>query len=411
MPAVGAHTGCGRRRRAPLRFPAPNSNVAATKVFRLGGTTGGSNITYHTLTYSEARFAGGVLMVVNGLSAAITIDGVAVAPTAAPNDNLNPLDAAGSPQGWTYLSGGPWTVSAAPVAGTGGAVPSVLKIPFALNSIDRTDIAGAPCLLMVRIHAATPISAATPSTAEMNGIASLTGGVRRQVGYHKSQTLATFNVASNFTTPTQQFIGPLAVSFDTSVKSYAVLILGDSTHQGAGSTSNYWGAAARAAAVLSTLSRPVSIINCGFQGQTLTQTFAAAETWIGAHAPQAVLIPIYSVNNTPTTQAAADATLQQAFALAAKCKVSGIKPFLVAPNPAGSLSLASDNIRKQVTLNAKAGPFIVMDIGAAVGNGASPERIVAGYTLDDTHCNDAGYDRQDTLAVRPALSAWLDAQP
>ena len=109
------------------------------------------------------------------------------------------------------------------------------------------------------------------------------------------------------------------------------------------------------------------------------------------------------------TQTAADATLQHVFALAAKCKSSGIKPFLVAPNPAGSLSLATDTIRKQVMLNAKAGAFSVVDIGAAIGDGASPERIVAGYSADDTHCNDAGYDRQDTLAVRPALSAWLDA--
>ena len=410
MPMVGAHTGCGRRRRALLRFPAPNSNVATTRVFRLGGTTGGSNITYHTLTYSEGRFTGGVLTIVNGLSSAITIDGVSVAATAAPNDNLNPLDAVGSPQVWTYLSGGPWTAPAAPVAGAIGAVPSVVKIPFVLNSVDRTDIAGAPCFLMVRIHAATPISAGAPSTAEMNGISTITGGARKQIGYYKSQTLATFNVPANFTTPTQQFVGALGVAFNAAVNCYSILVLGDSTHQGAGSTGNYWGCIARAAAALSTLAKPVSVINCGFQGQTTDQTFAAAETWLGIYAPQAVTIPIYSVNNTPSTQTAADVYLAQAFALAAKCARSGIKPFLMTPNPASSLSLALDTIRKQAILNAKAGPYTVIDMGAAIGDGASPERIVASYTADGTHCNDTGYDRQDTLASRPALSAWLDTQ-
>lgn len=390
-------------------YPSPNANISSTKLFKVGGTTGGANITHSSLTFCEGRYTGGNIVLLNGLATSVTIDGVLVAPTSVENDGYNPLDSGGAAQAWTTVSGGPWTIPAASVPGTGAGVYSVLRIPFTLASIDRTDIVGAPCLIMIRIHAATATSAASPTSGDMNGVSTITTATRKQQGYWKSQTLANFNIPANFTTPTQQFFEAIGVEFTTAVTSYSVLVLGDSTFQGAQSTSNYWPGSSRAAAALSSLIRPISIINCGVQGQTTTQTFAAADGLIAAFSPQAVTIPFYSVNNVPSTQAAADAILATAMTLAAKCVRSGIKPFLVTPNPASSISASNDVFRRQVIVNAKAGPYTVIDQSAAISDGATPERIIPAYTADGTHCNDAGYDQQDTLAWRPAFVTWLPA--
>lgn len=401
---------------SPPVFSSPNANISSTKLYRMGGTTGGGANTFHSLMPGNGNYTGGFLQLVNGLATAVTIDGIMIAPTAAPNDNINPVDSVGGAQVWTTLSGGPWTIPAPSVAGTLGAVPGTLSIPFTLAALARTDLPGERPLFMARVHMATASSPFQISNAaNFDEIATFTSDKQIFQGYFKAQSLANFSNPANFTAPSKTYFGVLGVSFNLSTTAYSVLGLGDSTEQGAksGATNvcDYWGSAQRACHNLWTLAKPVTYIGCGFQGQSTTQTFAAADQWIGQYKPNAVIIPFWSPNNVPSTQAAADAILAQAFALAAKCERSGIKAFLRTPNPLNGMSNANDVIRKQVTVNAKAGPYTVIDRGAAVTTVGTPDTFAAGTSPDGTHCNDTGYDLQDVNADRPAISAWLATQP
>lgn len=381
---------------ASPKFAArPVAGAVSAKTYRLGGATGGGNLTHSLLVNAEGPFTGGKLYIFNTTSSAQTVTAACVAPSAVANDDINPLNGAGSAQAWTVIGGGPWTVPAADVTGTSG-VPGILEIPFTLASIPRTDNAAYPPLLMARIYALTTggLTAATPLSAEIDAFNTAVGPARRLAVFWKGGDFVT--TPSGFTAPTKGLVAISAVQFTCAAPARVVLGGGDSISQGVNATSVYYPAGARACAALSTLAAPLSFTNCGVSGATMIQSLQALEVYIARFTPHIVIIPCFSPNDAQVA-AVVNASFTAAMGLANKCRASGMQPVLWTPIP-HSVSAGTDALRLAIVAAVKASGFPYADYDAALTDGASPARIAAPYNSgDNVHPNEAGQALMGTI--------------
>lgn len=374
------------------RYPSPSVSILGSKVYHPNGSVGGSgNNTFHALGYSEAPFTAVRLGIVNTTTTSYATSAICVAPSAVQNDDINPLNGAGGAQSWTVASNG--VISATPAASSANnGVPTISWSDWiSVNSIARTDNSAYPHLIMARIYlpSTNVLAAFSPTATESTNYAALSpSGARPQVGYFKSGNFVASN-QSGFTTPTKQFF-PVIFEFQASVTTKTVLAFGDSIVQGQGSSSHFGSYGQLACNALSTLSAPVQFVNSGFSGMTTVQSFAAADAYINAFAPNVVVIAPYSVNDT-ASQAQVDYDFTRAMSMATKVRRSGMKP-IITTGVCNTSVLQQDNWRKGLNAQLLAqNTFPVADIDGAVSDGASPARLQAGFNSGDgVHPNDAG---------------------
>ena len=400
--------------RAPaLFYPAPRPMVGTSKLYRPGGLTGGNGLTHCQLAPSEAPFTGGAITIYNNQTVPIVIDAVCVAPTEIANDGYSPI-AGGAAGSWTVLSGGPWVVPPAAYIAPGvlGYRPGALKIPFTLASIPRTDISGAPPLLMFRVHVVGQLNASTPATSQLDAQAAAYAARRPWNGFYKAGNFAASN-QTGIGAPTRALIGALSVDFVTVVAAKTVLEFGDSTRQGARSTASvagtstlhdYNGALMVACDALSTLTRPVYAANCGFQGHTVDQFTNAADVWLAAMSPHVVVGQPWSINDLSNYGGLPEAAFLKSRAILLKAKRSGMVVAWSTAIPSGSTSAGTEAGRVLVNARCRADPDIpCVDYDAAVSDGGGPARLQAAYDSGDgTHPNNAGY-----AAMAAKLQAFL----
>jgi lysophospholipase L1-like esterase len=393
--ALGRSRSLGRPGGLP-QFPPPIATRSGYKVYRPGGATGGNTLTHSVLATAEGPFTGGVLIVLNTTNTPKTVTSAIVAPSSVFNDDINPLDSVGAAQGWTTVAGGPWTVPAATVTGSNG-VPGILEIPFTVSSIARTDNATRPPILMARIYAATTggLTSGTPSGAEIDAFNTALSPARRWASFWRSGDAV--SAPATFTAPTKGLPAIAAVEFQHAVNVKTIAAGGDSIVQGVAGTAVYLSWAQRAAAALSTLSAPVSAVNCGFQGQTVEQALASLDAYVSVMRPHIVCVPCYSVNNTQTAPALA-AALNAGLAFANKCQRSGMQPVLFTGLPS-NLSAGTDALRLATNTSIRNAGFPFIDFDAALSDGATPARIsVANNSGDNVHPNETGQALMGTTA-------------
>ena len=139
--------------------------------------------------------------------------------------------------------------------------------------------------------------------------------------------------------------------------------------------------------------------NAGYSAQTSAQFLLRAQDLIPLVKPSIAVYAAFSPNDhTGTiTQAAVDAERYRTSVFVRLCQDNGVLPVLWTGLPAASAkawNAASDNIRKAYNAELKAtyaGVALVVDMDAAMSDGASPANIIATKTGDGLHPNDAGY--------------------
>ena len=412
---IGSITAAAVAPRQPtLFYPAPQPLAGTAKLYRPGGLTGGNGLTHCQLAPSEAPFTGGAITVYNNQAVPIVIDACCVASTAQANDGFSPADASGAAVPWTVLSGGPWVVPPGSYIAPGvlGLRPGSTKIPFNVASIPRSDLSGAPPLLMFRVHVVGQLNASTPATSQLDAQAAAYAARRPWNGFYKAGNFAASNQAG-IGAPTRALIGALSVDFGTVVAAKTVLEFGDSTRQGARSTASvagtstlhdYNSALMVACDALSTLTRPVYAANCGFQGHTVDQFTNAADVWLAAMSPHVVIGQPWSINDLSNYGGLPEAALLKSRAILLKARRSGMVVAWSTAIPSGSTSAGTEAGRVLVNARCRADPDIpCVDYDAAVSDGGALARLQAAYDSGDgTHPNNAGY-----AAMAAKLQAFL----
>ncbi len=399
-------------------YPAPQAQVATAKLYRPGGLTGGNGLTHCQLVPSDAPFTGGAITIYNNQTAPIVIDACCVAPTAAANDGYSPVDGAGAAVPWTVVPGGPWVVPTGGYIAPGvfGYRPGAAKIPFTAISLARSDVSGAPPLLMFRVHVGSgQLNAATPTPAQLDAQAAAYAARRPWNGYYKSGNYAASN-QSGIGTPTRSLVAALSIDFATTVLAKTVLAFGDSTEQGAKSMvsvngtatlHDYNGALMIACDALSTLARPVYAANCGYQGQTVDGFTNMADVWINMIRPHVVIGQPWSINDgIGASQNLADAAFLKSRAILLKAKRSGMVAAWRTALPSSSCSAAADVVRAAINARCRADHDLpCVDYDAAVTDGGAPARLQAGYDSGDgTHPGAAGYAQIASAQLQPFLA-------
>ena len=403
-----------------LFFPAPQRLVGTAKLYRTGGLTGGNGLTHCQILPSDAPFTGGAITLYNLQAAPIVIDACCVAPSAQANDGFTPVDGSGVAVPWTVVSGGPWVIPpGAPITpGVLGFRPGFAKIPFTATSIARSDIAGAPPLLMFRVHVGSgQLNAASPAPSQLAAQLAAFNARRPWNGFYKAGNFAASNQAG-IGTPTQSLIAALSVDFTATVAVRTVLAFGDSTEQGAKSTvsvngtatlHDYNGALMIACDALSTATRPVYAANCGYQGQTVDTFTNSADVWINAIRPHIVIGQPWSINDGANTQGLADAAFLKSRAVLLRARRSGMVAAWRTAIPSSSLSASTDAIRVAINNRCRADLDLpCVDYDAAVTDGGAPARIQAAYDSGDgTHPNASGYGQIASARLQPFLTSYL----
>jgi lysophospholipase L1-like esterase len=190
-----------------------------------------------------------------------------------------------------------------------------------------------------------------------------------------------------------------------------VASVGDSISTGTGSASGLDSWNRRACYDLSTALAPVVPVNMGYPSQTTTTYLASAKTILAASKPTIAFYFPYSPNDAISTSTR---KVQDAMARCADfinfCNTNQIVPILATPAPNNNLTTAEDALRKAIAANVlamgNALGVVTADFGSVTGDGATPERWLAGLNSDALHPSDAGYEAMTTVA-KVAISAAL----
>lgn len=276
-----------------------------------------------------------------------------------------------------------------------------------ISSVARTDIAGGFPLLFVR--SLMPASTTTfpvaftgvTSTAWATKSDGRIWGSHRQIGDQVS-TPSGFNVV----TETSAHI-VYAVRFRSRGKVVTVAGFGDSNMAGsnAGGATLYGdGFLTRAGAALSSATRPVSIGNFGWGGQTSAQFIKRAERLIPLIQPDIAVYTGFTPNDGTPSAASNNLARQNVARFIAVCQANNVVPVLVNGLPSSGSGYTSPQDAFRKTYNAELAAYpgtLVVDVSTAVGDGAAPENFRAGLSSDQVHGNDSA----NTLASVPLATA------
>lgn len=206
----------------------------------------------------------------------------------------------------------------------------------------------------------------------------------------------TINQAAFTSAGRTPIIVPAGVKFHYNTPGISIMGIGDSIMGGdsvltPGSVRrNSYGF--KAVRSLQDLGLPFDFNNGGISGNTFAAFSPRGKDMMDFYQPQMILIPVFSPNDTYSTQANIDAQWQSAMALVDYAVLSGIQPILIGPMPQNSTTIAQDNFRLQNRSRMIASGFPYLDVEPIVSDGASPARWIAGLNDngDPTHPGPAG---------------------
>lgn len=328
----------------------------------------------------------------------------------------NTVVAAPATLGWRAVTWGGNATVDHPAANTAAQVKVSDWVP--LSSVPRADGGSRPLLLIRAEHDGAAGGAfATFSNAAISTLRTASAAARgRILQLFTGTNLVSTPAAVNGGLQTACF--EIYPEFRYSVPSLSVCGVGDSITQceGLGLTGvvTSWGM--RACAEISTTSRPVNWLSCGASGKQFTEYWARfLELFNAGYTPDVLVVTPLSVNDysadLPNMSYYLDRgkmRAQEVFEFAQANKIRALVFFPLCPY--NSLSAADDAKRQEYNawlrdFAAATGSYCLNLAG--LGNGASPERWVAGYNYatDGIHPNEAAIDGVLTPAAVAVLGA------
>ena len=340
----------------------------------------------------EAEFTAVRVIYANDTATPYTVSAVAVCPTTAQGDGVNPnggaawvpvttsKGGANSPDLVFGGSGRSLTVPAGTEVSPGLAYTDWVPV----QSLQRADGGGQPMLLLRSYVAA--------GQAPRGQLQPLAWGVEQQSG--RNIFWASLGSADLVTTPPNNTsasgvlaIAPWAIEYQTR-RGLTLLCLGDSLVAGTTTVSDRWSFPLRACYQISTPDLPVTCAMVAFGGKNSADFHALAAKGMEAFEPEAVLIPL----RTPNDGTDVASTLARAYALAQTAARRGTIPIFLGPFPQGAV--AGGNLEATITAQEQraksliASGSLVFDAMPYLG---IPRAFNAGFTIDDLHPNDAGH--------------------
>ena len=211
---------------------------------------------------------------------------------------------------------------------------------------------------------------------------------------------------------------PFAIQFRCRRRGVTVMTVGDSITENNGLVADRlssWGH--RACADLSTADMPISHVNNGCSAMPTTTFWQHGKQMLSAIKPDIAVYSVWSPNNQPFTDAALTRykvtnMLAQAQDFVDYCQQNGVTPILLTGIPYTSMTASTDPERKwliaEINKMGVGGHCIVVDTNAAIGNGATPERIKATYDFGDgIHPNETAIESVIVPLVKAAIQQAL----
>lgn len=409
------------------RYPRPvRSNTSALRwTGNAGGSVGALSdaVTYGFKIEAEAPFDAVALMWVNYETGAVGNCKAVVAPTETFQTDTqdrryrpmvggvayNALRGTGS-YGWDAVTwGGAATVNL-PAAGGAAAPQAVVSDFMPINSVPRADGGTRPLLLVRAYHNGATDGAYSYESRNYNGSynAASSANRGRLIDTCTFAGDAVGTLASSMLVNSKSFL--IAPIFRYRYNAVTVANVGDSISMGTGSASGLDNWNRRACYDLSTPTAPVVPMNMGFASQTSTTYLGAAKVILAAAKPTIAFYFPYSPNDSISTNAR---RVQDAMARCAEfidfCNTNRIIPILATPVPNNNLTAAEDALRKEIAANVRAigsaNAVMVADFTSVTGDGATPERWLAGLNSDTLHPSDAGHEAMSAVAKAAIVRA------
>lgn len=359
-------------------------------------------------------------------SLTIPVGAMCAAATAAPNNGYSPLNFDGSANSFTPMlfagaASGTVPACAYQSGATNNNVPGLLQTDWTpIVSIPRNDGGTLP-LFMLRAYA---------SGSQGLMMSLITGAVTAGwPSVSQGRICDSYSTSGDYVSSNQGgFVGNhrdvailgVAVEFRGAVRGLSVFTVGDSLTQGSYTTASQNGFGHLAGALVSTPSAPVSVVNAGFAGQQHAYIYSNASAYIAAFAPDVVVFPVYSPNDT-YSQANVNLALARTAAIIDQCIAASIVPIITTALPWNSISSAQDNVRKAMNATvlgwAANGGVLVADFDAALTDGGSPAQIQSKYKnypsgnvdSNNQHPSDAGHAAM-AAALQPSLQRLLNGR-
>lgn len=275
------------------------------------------------------------------------------------------------------------------------ARPSLLATDWiSLQSVARTD-GGALPLIYARAYlpnGANPVSLINASAAsQLNAVSD------GRVTYSTMNAGDCITMPANFvSTTSRDFLAILAIQYRSRGKICSYAAFGDSITRGNTTSVAYRSWAELAAISRSQAGVPTQAGNFGWSGQQIAAIYNRAADLIPLLKPPMAVMPVFSPNGGPPTQAFIDNARFYTGQFIALCQANVVIPVIwtPAPNNGASYSAAQDNLRKTIAADVRTlyrGVAAYFDADAALSDGATPASFLPGLSTDGTHPNDAGH--------------------
>lgn len=303
------------------------------------------------------------------------------------------------------------TVAAASAAETTFAQSDWMLV----NPLDRTDVVNAPCMW----HHRAFLTAST-GLGYQNTLSSLTYAGASNVGLVRSGNAM---VGDKIATPAgfvgtlgQGFMMVCAYEFRGVSRTLRLGVIGDSIAAGTESVgAQYLNSYAEGACniVNNNLASSASIsnafwssMNFGWPSQNYTQITARMPSILAAYPVDAMVIPVWSPNSSPSDAATTSTNIGQTLDMIARCIAARVVPILATMPPRNSYGTTNDNPRK--TINAlfrnvaASRGYPLVDFDLLMSDQATPAQLLPNMSTDGLHPSAAG-----KAAMQQALAAVL----
>lgn len=402
-------------------------NIISQRLFGEGGPNGSTNNgagstlannTWQVKITAEADFDAVRILYLNHMTNTVVVSAsVGATETAATDTTSNisdpvvggaayaVLDSTTDSYGFRSVTwAGASSITAPAASIPSGVIPNVLAIPYAIPSISTSDwvpLRSVPradggtlplCILRFYLDGAANAFGYTGDSGKYPLMRTPTAANRGRIIQmsnigNNGVTNPAFKPSSLATTAI-----PFIIQFRCRRRGVTVMSVGDSITENNGIVADRlssWGF--RACADLSTKDLPISYVNNGCSSMPSTTFWQHGLATMSAIKPDIATYSAWSPNNLPFTDAGVTrykvmCMLAQTQDFIAACQQNGVTPIILTALPYVSLNAAQDNERKWLNAEIrKMGTFgqcIVCDIGAAMGDGATPERIPTALDFD-----------------------------
>ncbi len=349
------------------------------------------------------------------------ISSVACAPTARVGDAIRAEDAAGDDVPWHLVTFNANGADVPPFAPLPGAVHGMVIPPAADPAVPRLALSdwipvpalkradGGPGALLLTRHFTVhdrPASCVVTKDDVLNECWEQDGSARdfsAWVAYGIDGTAPQADIP-----PPRLFghVSPFGVHYASRVRGAAVLAIGDSITQGSGSPSGNYGWAERACHRLSTPALPVELCSQAVGGSRSETWHANAIATLAHLRPAIVLIPVWTPNDPPTADSAAQ-SWRIALDLIGRATAVGAVPILTTPIPVYWTDNETEAHRQSCAARARAAGWPLIDFDRVMSDNATPARIPPAYDCGDRiHPSPAGYEAMAKAAI-PVLARVL----